>query len=141
MSGLGLLFLHRTDVNESAALKEAMYWFTKALEIERNARILTFLGNTSKAMNYRDDAVRYLEEAIQLDRNYEEAYFILAKLEKESRPEVAKHLLRRAIDIDPEYLNAHQELGNLLHKEGDILGAEHHFRRCVEIQPNEYWSR
>ena len=43
-------------------------------------------------------------------------------------------------EIDPLYRVAHQALGILSHKGGDLAKAEHHFRRCIEIDPNDYFS-
>jgi len=43
--------------------------------------------------------------------------------------------LTAALAIDPNYAEAHQGLGYLASRRGDLLGAERHYARAVELQP------
>jgi len=141
MESLGSLFLTRTDGDPSRDLLQAREWFQRALRITRGPRLLTFLGSTYAALKDYEAAKKALEEALRLDPTYEEAYFNLALLEKARNGEEAQRLLAKAIDLDPDYAKAHQQLGILLQKAGDPLQAEYHFRRCLEINSTDYWSR
>ena len=42
---------------------------------------------------------------------------------------------RRAIEIDPNYSMAHNNLGIALKKTGDLKGAVENYRRAIEIDP------
>lgn len=44
------------------------------------------------------------------------------------------------IDIAPDYFVAHEELAKLYPKTGDLPRAQYHFRRSLEIQPDDLWS-
>jgi protein O-GlcNAc transferase len=140
MECLGLLFFLRDDGSQDEDLVKSEQWFLKALNLERTARLLTLLSNTCAAMGETDNAREYLREAIKIDPQYEEAYFNLAELEKDQRPGEAVDLLCHAIEIDPNYAQAHQRLGVLLQRQGDLASAEYHFRRCLDLKPEDYWS-
>jgi tetratricopeptide (TPR) repeat protein len=110
MESLGSLFLTRTDGDPSRDLPEAKQWFQGALRITRGPRVLTFLGSTYAALKDYGAAKNVLDEPLQIDPTYEEAYFNLALLEKGRNDEEAQRLLTKAIDIDPDYAKAHQQL-------------------------------
>jgi tetratricopeptide (TPR) repeat protein len=137
---MGALWTYRTDKDRNESLQTAKRWFLEALKIKRNARRLTFLGATYRALEDNASAREAFEEAIQLDPDYEEALYNLAMLEKESAPQRSRNLLERAVQIDPEYFIAHLVLGRVCQRMKDLARAEHHFRRCIEIDPTDYWS-
>lgn len=140
MESMGDLWATRTDKSDAESFGKAKEWFLAALEHERRARVLTFLGNIYVALDDLDAARHAFQEAIQLDRDYEEALYRLAVLDEKLNPERSMELLDRAIQIDPDYLMAHQALGRLLQRAQDVAKAEYHFRRCLEIDPTDYWS-
>jgi len=141
MEFMGTLWLARTDKGRDESLQTAKDWFSRALRHERNARILTFLGNVDDALGHEQGARQSFEEAIALDPSYEEALFGLASLEREHNPGKAASLFRRALDVDPQYAAAHRELGSLLEKEGDLDEAEYHLQRALEFDPADYWAQ
>jgi len=140
MEGMGDLWATRTDKDDKESFEIAKSWFLKALQRERKARTLTFLGATYRALAEEAAAQQAFSEALQLNPDYEEALYNLAKGRKESDPANAIELLERAISIDPDYFLAHQELGTLYHRAGDLPRAEYHFRRSLEIEPWEFFS-
>ena len=77
---------------------------------------------------------------VKVDPNYEEALYNLALMEEEKNPERAVKLLEKAIEIDPYYAAVHHHIGLLHHKSGDLERAEHHLRRTLETDPEEYWT-
>ena len=135
---LGRLWTSRTDRERS--LQTAKHWYLRSLERERNAPSLTLLGATCMRLDEISEAKIAFEEAIAIDPNYDEAMYNLAVLEVKTDPPRCISLLTRAIDIDPQYLLAHQALGRALQKQGDLSQAEINFRKCLEIDPDEYWS-
>src|SRR5580658_4679519 len=140
MENLGSLWAHRTDKKEDESFQTAKHWFLEALKRERTARLLTQLGAAHVALNDNPGARAAFEEAIQVDPNYEEALYNLAVLEEESNPPEAISLLERAIQIDADYAEAHQALGRLYQTTKDLLRADYHFRRSLDIDPADYWS-
>ena len=74
------------------------------------------------------------------DPDYEEALYNLAVLDEKRSPQRSIELLERAIQIDPDYAIAHQALGRLYQRARDLVRAEYHFRRSLEIDPADYWS-
>ena len=141
MEGMGSLWFTRTDASDTQSFQTAKEWFLRALEHERNSRVLTFLGATYAALNETPAARSAFEEAIRIDPNYEEALYNLAQIEIENDgPQKAIELLERAIQIDPDYSLAHQEVAKLYQHAGDLTRAEYHFRRSLETDPTDYWS-
>ena len=137
---IGVLWMSRTDKDKNESLQLAKEWFLKSLARKRNARRLTFLGATYMALEEIGPARDAFEEAIKTDPNYEEAFYNLAVVLKEADPGRSLELLERAVRIDPDYALAHQMLGRLFHHNGDLAGAEFHFRNSLEANPSEYWS-
>src|SRR5207302_9233571 len=132
MGCVGSVWVTRTDKERDDSLRVASDWFLRALQCERNARILTFLGNVEAALDNEQAARPLFEEAISLDPNYEEPLYNLASVEKHANnSEKAVSLLRRALEIDPDYALAHREIGILLHGEGNMEEAEYHLRRAL----------
>jgi tetratricopeptide (TPR) repeat protein len=137
---MGSLWAHRDDKDELESFEEAQVWFLRACEIKKSPHLLTQLGAVQVALEDDDAAAKSFEEALRLDDCYEEAMYNLAVLHTETQPNDAVRLLERAIEIDPAYGLAHQKLGVLIQKRGDLANAEYHFRRCLEINPKDYWS-
>jgi Tfp pilus assembly protein PilF len=140
MENLGILWAEREDKDQTESFRIAKQWFSSALSRERHARLLTELGATEIALNNVAAGRVAFEEAVALDADYEEALYNLAILEERGNPERAIDLLERAIRIDPAYAIAHQTLGRLYQRSKDLLRAHYHFRRCLEIDPSDYWS-
>jgi tetratricopeptide (TPR) repeat protein len=141
MECMGSLWLSRLDKERDESLRTARDWFLLALKHERNPGVLTFLGSVEAALENEQAARPLFEEAISLNPNYEEALFNLASIEKHDNPEKAISLLCRALEIDPQYVLAHRELGVLLHRAGNLEEAEYHLRRALELDPADYWAQ
>jgi tetratricopeptide (TPR) repeat protein len=140
MALLGGLWSERTDRDRVESLQTAKQWYLRSLERKRIAPTLTLLGSVCIRLGEIDEAKAAFEEAIVIDSNYDEAMYNLAVLEKESDPQRCVALLKQAVEIDPQYSMAHQALGRSLQKLGDLAHAEQHFRKCLEIHPDDYWS-
>ncbi len=50
--------------------------------------------------------------------------------------ERAEHVLRQVLEKTDRYADVYNMLAVILHERGDFLGAEQHFERAVEINPN-----
>jgi tetratricopeptide (TPR) repeat protein len=140
MEAMGDLWAKRTDKSEDESFEIAKDWFLKALRFERNARTLILLGATYRALGEDLSARHTFAEALQLDPNNAEVLYGLATSEADEDRRKAIEHLERAIEISPNYFIAHQQLGKLHHRDGDLLGAECDFRRSLEIEPGDLWS-
>jgi tetratricopeptide (TPR) repeat protein len=140
MENMGSLWANRVDKNETDSFEAAKQWFLRALKQEHHARLLTQLAGTYVALADYAAARDTFEEAIRIDPHYEEALYNLAVLDEEANPQKSVELLERAIQIDPDYATAHQALGRLFQKAKDLVRAEYHFRRSLEVDPADYWS-
>lgn len=58
-----------------------------------------------------------------------------------NRLESAEGRLRNAIELVPDLLVAHQELGRVLENKQDFAGAEAEWRRAIEINPDDLNAR
>ncbi len=137
MEELGILFGLRKDGYREDNLKASKQWYLRALLGKRTSRCLTLLGCTYFDMDEHEKAKACFREAIELDKKYEEAYYNLAILIRETNETEAIELLRQAIKLDPQYFDAHLKLGILLQQQNDLTSAEFHYRRCIEINPDD----
>jgi tetratricopeptide (TPR) repeat protein len=52
-------------------------------------------------------------------------------------PGQARDTYRRALELDPDHVDAHVNMGRLLHEAGEWRGAEAHYRAALEIEPGD----
>ena len=140
MQAMGDLWASRTDRGEDESFEIAKDWFLKALQLKRNAGTLILLGATYRALGDDSSARRTYAEALQLEANNVEALYGLAAAEADWDLQKAIEHLERAIEISPNYFIAHQDLGKLHRRAGDLPRAEYDFRRSLEIKPGDMWS-
>jgi tetratricopeptide (TPR) repeat protein len=72
-------------------------------------------------------------EAGDLDAD---AWYELASDLELSDPAEARAAYEKAIALDPAHIDAHVNLGRLLHEEGDPAGAETHYRAALAADPS-----
>ncbi len=136
-AGLASILLKRGESDEAARLLQ------QSLTDEKSPITHTMLGVALMSLGRDDEAVDSLEAAISLDPGYEEAYFNLAQLRKKADRAEAERLLLKALEADPEYVDAHRELGWLLSEsqEDPSPSSEYHIRRSIELKPDDAWAR
>ena len=61
--------------------------------------------------------------------------YSVAHLDRLGRHDEAEECLRKALEVDPDYDEAHYNLGYNYKKEGKFALAEKHLRRAIEIDP------
>ncbi len=64
----------------------------------------------------------------------DEMYELACEIESSS-PEQAREVYQRLLQLDPDHVDAHVNLGRLLHEEGAPAAAEKHYREALEIDP------
>jgi tetratricopeptide (TPR) repeat protein len=62
-----------------------------------------YLGNIAKSQNRNDDAIKYYERVIEVNRKYFEAYVGLSELLTDKDILRARALLRTCLNISPGY--------------------------------------
>jgi tetratricopeptide (TPR) repeat protein len=65
--------------------------------------ILMYQGNIARAQGRKDEAIKYYEKLINLNRKYFEAYVFLAELLKDKDVERTRDLLRTCLRMNPGY--------------------------------------
>ena len=95
-----------------------------------------------------EESIAYFNEAIRKDPTFAASYVELARaysylgtvfiggLPKEERPKVLL-AARKALELDPELVDAHLELANVLKAEWHWTEAEAEYRRALELRPND----
>jgi len=83
-------------------------------------------------------ARRAAEEAFANETDYsaEQWYGVGCELEP-ADPEQAREAYRRALALDTHHVEAHINLGRLLHEAGDLKWAEHHYREALAARPSD----
>lgn len=66
----------------------------------------------------------------------QELYERAAALES-ANPEEARGMYRSILEREPEFADAHVNLGRLLHESGDVYAALVHYRAALAIRPND----
>jgi tetratricopeptide (TPR) repeat protein len=135
---MGDLWAARTDKTDDESFPIAKAWFLKALEHERSAPTLILLGAMYRAWRDNRSAQDVLTEALNLDPDNPEGLYNLALALPPSHLPKSIELMQRAIEIEPRYFAAHQELGKLYHRAGDLVAAEYHFRRSLDVEPKSF---
>jgi tetratricopeptide (TPR) repeat protein len=133
--GLANILTGRREFADAATL------LARALTLERSAIIYALLGAALIDLNRNEEAIESLQAAIFLDPTYEEAYLNLGSIKKNTDTKAAESLFLKALEIDPEYADAHRELGWLLNQAEPTAQAEYHLRRAIELKPDDSWSR
>ncbi|MCK6548816.1 tetratricopeptide repeat protein [Myxococcota bacterium] len=64
-------------------------------------------------------------------------WFLLAVELEETSPHEAREAYRRALELEPDSLEARVNLGRLLHQLGQLADAEAEYRRAVELFPRD----
>ena len=84
-----------------------------------------------------DFSVEELTQASSISRpsaEVDDMYEVACEIESSS-PEQAKEVYERVLELDPEHIDAHVNLGRVLHEEGAPAAAEQHYRRALELDP------
>lgn len=56
---------------------------------------------------------------------------------EETAPAQAREAYLEALKLDSQHLDAHLDLGRLLHEAHDLKGAEHHYRQALTVNPED----
>jgi protein O-GlcNAc transferase len=129
----------------SIAIDEKEYevaevYLRTALGLESTRAGFSLLGVVLRHLRRDAEAEESYRQAIALDPQFDEAYFNLGVLLRETNPQEAEALFRKALELDPDYSPAHRELGWACRKGERLAEAERHVRRAIELQPDDGWA-
>jgi tetratricopeptide (TPR) repeat protein len=79
-------------------------------------------------------AVREAKEREENDLDADAWYELASDLEL-TDPAEARAAYEKAVALDPAHLDAHVNLGRLLHEDGGLAAAEKHYRAALSIDP------
>lgn len=132
-SGIGHAFL---DLGEFSGAKVA---FSKSIELKPTPSRYVLLGGVLKKLGERKAALDAFQNALRLSPENEEALFNTADIVQERQPEEAIAMLRKALEIAPDFVECYVELGALLNRTGQFYAAEQLLRKGVELDPMNIW--
>jgi Flp pilus assembly protein TadD len=93
-------------------------------------------GDKELATGDPQKAVAYFREAVQATpQNLLLTFKLAMALDRTGGVDEERTLLEHAIQIDPGFALAQNQLGYLASRSGDSAGAEEHFRRAVQAAP------
>jgi tetratricopeptide (TPR) repeat protein len=94
------------------------------------------LWNPESGQVLFDFSVEELQEiaALTPKDDVEELYELACEIESSS-PEQARDIYQRLLERDPDHVDAHVNLGRLLHEDAAPAAAEKHYRRALELDP------
>jgi len=139
---LGALFLNRSDGDRVGNLEIAKMWFLRSTAMTKIAPTLCLLGVVYSNLQEKESAAKAWRLAIEVDENYEEAYFNLGLLlSVDGQAVEAEGLLRKAVQLDPSSPRAHGALGVLLEELGHYAEAEAELTRTLELNPEDSVAR
>ena len=94
------------------------------------------LGDFFRRMGHLDRAERAFAEAVRLDAESAEGWFLLGCMQARDRPGEAADSFRRTIRLKPDHALAHFNLAHRLKEMGDRAGAANEFRAALRCQPD-----
>lgn len=88
-----------------------------------------------------DDALRHFEEAVQINDTYPDAfYWVALALIQLNEPVKAKNFLKNAIDLNPDYADAHFQMGLLLRSKAKKK-AKSHLEKALKLNLRQSFAR
>jgi tetratricopeptide (TPR) repeat protein len=124
---------------------EASSDYTKSIEHEPNAVVLTSRCNTYRLLAKFDLALQDCQDAIEFDPEYLDGRHALATLYMEQGDlDNAQTTIEEALKINPESDFAHFILGTVLLNSGKVDEAIEEYSIAIQLNPTEpqyYWER
>jgi len=115
---------------------EALFRHALAVTV-KNEAAHNALGVALDAKGHVDEAIRQLQEAIQLNPNHADVHYNLGvAFCQQGRAEEAIRQFQEAIRLRPDHAPAHNNLGTLLGRNGQIDEAIRHFQKALELEPD-----
>ena len=126
-------------LGENEAAKEQLKLYQQEFQ-EQNNRTLAASkaaqGDKELATGDPQKAVAYFREAVQATpQNLLLTFKLAMALDRAGGVDEERTLLEHAVQVDPAFALAQNQLGYLASRSGDSAAAEEHFRRAVQAAP------
>lgn len=113
--------------------------------LSKDAELISLLGNAYAEINDFDAAIPLLEEAIRQDPKNPKPYVDLALcLEMKDKPELAKRIISKGLELDPMKREFYELLGDMEERAGNNPSAILALKKCLELdggQNDQYYWR
>lgn len=129
LAGVGISWDHDLPVVQD----ERMKWNPMTGQI-----LLDFEADTHSVQSAKISPLERSKSPTVEDRRQvftAKAWFGLARDLEDVAPEEARQAYRRALECNPSHVDAHINLGRLLHEEGLLTDAESHYRQALRSDP------
>jgi tetratricopeptide (TPR) repeat protein len=113
---------------------EAERWLERAIQLEPTGELYAQLGHLLLEDGRLEEAEGALRTALALEPDDDQVLFLVARFFARDDEE-AERLLRRAVELAPDSVLAHAELGALCHSRDDHAGARVCFERVIALDP------
>ena len=124
------------DLEKITEAKKILSQIEKEKKDEYFIKILFFKGILKKTENDLHEAKTILQKCLEIDKNYVNAYIVLASIYKnENNFNESIYLLNRVIDIDSKNSKAILELGIIYSHLGDVNKGISLLKKSLEIDP------
>ena len=100
------------------------------LHVQAHLEYISLMKNQGRLNQVTDE----YHEKIKKKPETEIYHYLMGKILEKIKDQIAEY--QKAIEINPNYYQAHLSLGNCYQTEGDIKNAIHHFKEVVRINPN-----
>jgi tetratricopeptide (TPR) repeat protein len=118
--------------------QEALNYYQKAVNL--NPKLAPVYRNIAKifkenGQNEQSIQATYQASLIEPEKTTPEEYYQIANyLLKQNQTDKAISCLRRAIEYNPDFLEAYQQLAEIAQKQGNLDQAGNYYRKIVELQ-------
>ena len=132
-SGRALTGLRITSDGERIVARDgAAAWVPESGQTLLDFQVAELASEVAPLVRRAADATR----AFDPQRAAEDWYEVGCDLEGDDADE-ARQAYSRAVELDPRHVDAHVNLGRLLHEAGDVGQAESHYRAALALEPED----
>lgn len=125
-------------------LNKALKFYKKANNLsigKKDKELILDIALLYDELGFREMAKKKYKEAIEIDENFENAYYGLAVVyDEEEDYKRARKYYKKAIEINPNYDKAYFFLANILDEEGFKEEAIENYKKVIEINPKDLWA-
>ncbi len=115
--------------------KKSFEIIKRILENEKDLYLYNYLYNLAVKANMNDEAKKIIEKLIEIDSTTSDNWLNYGDfLSGEGKKEEAKAAYKKAVELDPQNIDAYYKLGVL--ESNNIKEAEKYFRKIIEIDPS-----
>lgn len=131
LSNLGQEYEHMGQIEKAVSTYE------KALKLNpKDKKIFNNLGTLYANKGSKDNAIKYFNETLKLDPNDATANGNLANIYMAADPKKAISLYKKAIELNPYFVDAYNNLGVAYEKTGNVDEAIAAYKKAIQVDPD-----